>query len=227
MDIHITVGLPGSGKTTWAKKSSSISYNRHNYLDCDLIKSTNDLLERIENYITSKQDLYIDGLFLNNKIIETIIEFCENNKNKIGIFYIHYWEPDIEACLWNDKYRRAINSKITIKNAKIDFNYKELKDKFKGKTKFAIDIQTHEIMKTPKWKKFATKLGYSFYTLNGESPEFRCESWSNGGTWRDCWGSSGNVSSSSPSEPNTFDDLLLKVVPNINFLLYKKHKSFL
>ena len=48
------------------------------------------------------------------------------------------------------------------------------------------------------------------------------ETWSGGGTWCNCWGSSGTISPDAPREFEEFDEILEKICPTINFIQYKK-----
>lgn len=57
MNIHIIVGLPGSGKTTFA-----------NTLNCEVVDDPNDL-----NLVANKTAETISSIYLNN-IISTIIK---------------------------------------------------------------------------------------------------------------------------------------------------------
>lgn len=146
-EIHILVGLPGSGKSSYAK---SICEGKKDKIifDFDLhifkkIKNTytrddirNVLRDTVDHFlfINSITHLYLDGLFLTNDIVEDIIHETLNlydkrlpYKIKVGEsnmvkFIIDQWNEDRAACLSNDNFRYLDNKRntpaaITIKNA--------------------------------------------------------------------------------------------------------------
>ena len=63
------------------------------------------------------------------------------------------------------------------------------------------------------------------FLLNEEKGILRSESWSNGGTWCDCWGNTSHIHAESPQEFSTLDDLLYRICPNLTFLQYKHIKK--
>lgn len=253
--IHILVGLPGSGKTTWAssymksykeKNSKQGRYGRSycnkmiktiqcdNYLDkkyqeSNHIKINNieDLLkiaERYDSYI-KYNELIVDGLFLNTKSISDVITYLiDDYQEEFHPYYklnltvkIHHWIPNIELCIHNDIGRRDTNSSITIKNAKIDYSIDKLKEKFPG---VSFEVITHNVVKATEWDKFNAKYGRDAY---GEEKEYiTSDSWSNGGSWGNCWGDEGTISPDEPKEFDILDDILQEVFPEITYLQYKE-----
>ena len=123
MKIIVLCGLPGCGKTTYAIHLSKQKSNNR-YFDVDKVSKKKDfnltyeLNVLISNYYQHEMNIIMDGLFLYNETYESIVKNADP-KRKLD-FEFHYWEPDVEACLHNDKYRRKVDSEITIKNAKIE-----------------------------------------------------------------------------------------------------------
>ena len=112
--IILLYGLPGSGKTRWA---------RRNGCGEDVQVLDFDSPDPFKNF-KQEQHVYIcDGLFLcNSDVISLISKFT----SRLGIWFadileIHYWRKDREACLWNDKLRNKERSaEVTIKNANLE-----------------------------------------------------------------------------------------------------------
>ena len=112
--IILLYGLPGSGKTRWARQNGC--GENIQVLDFDSPDPFKDF--------KSEQHVYIcDGLFLcNSDVISLISRFT----SRLGMWFadileIHYWRENRESCLWNDKLRNKERSaKVTIKNANLE-----------------------------------------------------------------------------------------------------------
>ena len=128
--IILTVGLPGSGKTTFCEKYVEANKDKEvNHIEFDKYRKTSYgknigfesvLLKRMKEY--EDEVLLLDTLLLDNNGVIKSIEYLKDNLeviNDIDI-EIHYWNLDRESCLYNDKGRRNENSEITIKNAKLE-----------------------------------------------------------------------------------------------------------
>lgn len=237
--LLILIGLPASGKSTFAKEYKHQIEMNNDYLqwnekktveiiDCDEIMeddlNKNYLLDKIveqTDVFDSNEAIIVDGLFLTN---EHIIDYlnklqCDHSLAEIDSIELHYWIPNIDKCLWNDKHRRIKDAKITIKNAIIEEpNLILIKEKIKG---INIKLIKHEIDKKPSWKVFADK--YNISLTNGSKMGSKEDSWCLGGNWVNYLGNSGYVEAE--SQPTNFEDfnkLIEKINPNINFLHYNK-----
>lgn len=114
-NLHLTMGLPGSGKTTFCKASAKVDayLPSAQYLEMDKYQTKSSKIP-FWDYSTT---VYIDGLFLNENMVEAILlELLEFNYIIEDQLTIHYWEPNIEACVWNDLDRRGLSSSATIRN---------------------------------------------------------------------------------------------------------------
>lgn len=146
-EIHILVGLPGSGKSSYAKSICEgkkdrmiFDFDLHIFKKIKNIYTRDDIRNVLQNtvdhylFINSIPCLYLDGLFLTNDIVEDIIHETLNlydkrlpYKIKVGEsnmvkFIIDQWNEDRAACLSNDNFRYLDNKRktpaaITIKNA--------------------------------------------------------------------------------------------------------------
>lgn len=239
MKLVIGMGLPASGKTTFLKEyekniKSKYKYGNRNpsirYHDFDKKKEFRKSLGDYDIVI-------IDGLFLiNDDVIRLISEISSATNYVPDKIEIHYWKPNIEYCLWNDKGRRDKDSTTTIKNALLaepdaeyivrkfneieSENQKGYSDIYKQTFEIDIKIVKHDIVKKPMERMFIDK-----YNIYEEDGFLKSNSWCTGGSWGDCWGNSGSVSSSDPEEFYQLDNLLSEICPTISFLQYKKIHS--
>jgi hypothetical protein len=220
MKVLIMMGLPASGKTTFSQLCCKQAKSKKiKNIDFDILLARSKSIEKIvyDNVSSSYDEIVVDGLFLSNESVFNVLNLIEERCKKIDNVEIHYWRPNIEYCLWNDKYRRGVHSEITIKNAILEKPNLELLNKLPNKPK--IEIIYHNVERKPKWLVFADK--YKLYL--DEYGKMRSDSWCLGGTWCGCDGFGGNVSSEPQPESFTaLDTLLEEVCPTISFLKYKK-----
>lgn len=222
--LDVTVGLPASGKTTWADNHVKSNKNLSIYhVRCDFRGEAVSLEDYLKNrvYYLSKRNI-IDGLFLTVSDIEKLVSLLVREHVSIKKVVLHVWNEDRETCMWNDLYRRETKSNITIDNAKLDTfsDITSLEDMFPD---IKFDIQRHVVEPKPAWRVFADK--HNLYVNNG-TYEVSGEDWCTGGTWADCWGNNGNVGPDDvPEGMSVLDKLLEEVVPNISFLQYKRIMS--
>lgn len=146
-EIHILVGLPGSGKSSYAKsvcgdKKSNfiIDFDFHIFSKIKNMYTRDDIRNVLKDtvdyylFIDSIPHLYIDGLFLTMDIVEDLIHETlslydkqlpyriKPGESNVVKFVIDQWNEDRAACLSNDNFRyldkkRKTPSAITIKNA--------------------------------------------------------------------------------------------------------------
>lgn len=247
-EIHILMGLPGSGKTHYTRQVKRESSNASRVI-IDLDKHISDKLDMLDSlrvelydnhvarigrydYYRTDQNIYIDGLILTRdnlkKTIKTCVDYIkeqcgENHTLKI---IVHIWDNDRETCINNDKYRLELNercysSEISIKNLQFDM--------IDGGGLHSImdelglghiqkDVIEHEIYKMSNYDTLLKPYSNCWKDEN----VLESESWSKGGDWCNCWGNSGTISPDPTPEFKEFDDLLTDICPNITFLQYKK-----
>lgn len=249
------VGLPGSGKSTWAQDKVFYSSNYKDKLyDCDShINSKQYTNENIKDtlvyeghyesailYGYNDNHIYVDGLFLTQSVVETVVEStfamishatgCE--KPNVINFIIEQWDCNREACLCNDNKRvnkgeREKNSKTVIENAPYD----DFIDVDNLELHLGITLNSYpNLQKTIVhfYRNEHTVMNYSpnesFVYVNSSNHDGKMysESWSLGGRWGNCWGGSGSLSSEKPKEFESLDKLLEKTCPNISFFQYKR-----
>lgn len=228
--IEILYGLPGSGKSYYAKSQETDPHQRFTApprtkaIDVDLIYhrcknqpalTLQEVVNEVEHQIAvNKYDrLILDGLITTNAELKTIITAIKKKfKNPDFLsFDISYWEKDVETCLWNDRGRRSRNSKITIEN----IPFEEPSEELAG---HKIKIMKRKIAKKPDYKVWAGELGL------GGNKFLQSDSWSLGGTVGSCWDDTKHTVDAEPAPVSfkEFDELLERICPNITFLKYKK-----
>lgn len=208
--ITILWGLPGSGKTTYAKG------NHRDIINADSFRNKPDALKSLIREAAERseyRDVVIDGLFTTNEIAEKLMSGIRSTSPHVR-FAIVVWNDDRESCLFNDADRRSMSSSSTIKNLPFEEPSKYLV------SKFGVAVTRMTVERKPEWKVFADKNDL------GDDLCFRSSSWSLGGTWGDCWGNEGTCDAEpAPTSFREFDELMEKVCPQITFMQYKKAYS--
>jgi adenylate kinase family enzyme len=230
MRLTFPIGLPGSGKTyettklydslkeeRWKRYGKS-GPTKAKYVDIDLgFNGTGvyyaHFCDRLRRYCSNlnTKHLIIDGFVPTLEFIKAMSEIISSKLSNIDIIY---FMPDKEICLYNDKYRRDKNSKITIENTDlIDPNehLSEIKELFGCDVK----IVSKQSKRKSDYQMFLDKYGITH--------NFRSDTWSGGGTSGSCWSNTLTTISSGESVSfDDFDSLIEQIDPTISFLQYKK-----
>jgi adenylate kinase family enzyme len=215
--ITLLWGLPGSGKSHYSK---SIENKRENFiLDMDSFKAGDikSLVSSVEYHLGCFSHIILDGLVTTNAAADLILRKIEEmaKQRQFSIQYeIAYWMPNIERCLWNDTGRRKIDSKITIKNMKVEEPSKELL------TKYNISLFRKDIVKKPVFKHWINTNNIDI----DEKNRMQSSTWSLGGTSGNCWDDEEYEIDPEPQPIcfKEFDELIECVCPKIGFMKYKK-----
>ena len=227
--LHIMMGLPGSGKTTFANElQKNIGNNKFLYVDMDSLRSSYwygkdqdiyELLRRsVANIKREHTDIIVDGLILTNEdvvnVVETVSVFAKETFVKI-----YRWDENRELCLKNDGGRRDLSSSGTILNAKyetidMDYLHSELCDE--GVT--SIEVIPKKIVLKQGWERY-----FRHSTTVDKDGKIRSNKWCTGGAYGNCWNDSMSpVSAEDPVDFIALDNLLEEICPNITFLHYKR-----
>lgn len=217
--VIVLCGMPGSGKTTKAKelakqyeKTFPTGWNSGRKvkiwsLDNYLHHHPNDSLKKFFKDIDKSFDFFnvhiLDGLFIRQHHYQRVIDEFEFRDVE---FEFHYFEFDIEGCLWNDKYRRDVDSTLTLENAL--YEYPDL-------SKLNYENKKVELFHYPITRKDQFQMFMDKYQL-GSSVLLTSDNWTTGGDWRDCWGDGGEYRAE--DQPVIFKELhevLEKIDPNI------------
>ena len=242
-EINILMGLPGSGKSYFVNhyqyENPRDIFTEYLYcIDLDKYMCKDDTLEdtlvfafnqkevlgRVwSNHEPTKRIIFVDGLILTfddlNKVIDTCFNYFNIDKhNDSIIFNIHHWNEDRETCLNNDRIRikfghRNKSACITINYANFD-NIEYYHRIHTADTPVLYNVIKHNVFKLDEFQ----------YILNeyaNEENKMVSETWSGGGEWCNCWGDSGIIEEESAPEFTQFDELIIKVCPNITHIQYK------
>lgn len=223
-EIHIMMGLPGSGKTHFVNNNFSDSFFKVNLDDWKEISRLHTAL-RYNIYNRYCTFAVIDGLILCKDDLSKVINQCSDTVDDNTKFIIHVWNEDREACKNNDKYRmmydnRNVASQITIENAKydVDIDVEDINNIFvelEFNCSPMVSIERHDVHSVDFVEGILNKYSYG--------NKYICsETWCGGGTWGNCWGNSGEVEPDPVPQFELFDELLTEICPNITFLQYKK-----
>lgn len=233
IELHILCGVPGSGKTFYANNYRNAHNCYTTIVDFDEIKKKyGNNSEKISSVIPYKIQSFVfaDGLFLDNNDVEWVIDIFLNSpsilqgKAEITKVVLDVWEKDTEACLWNDTGRREETSTYSILDFNINIKMKGLREKYPY---ILFGKENHKVIKKPiglclvKYCD-SSKIYYNYYDKTKRYPKFRSRTWSLGGT---SYGWDGNlypINAENPENFDEFDNLLLKICPDISFLMYKK-----
>ena len=233
--MEFMVGLPGSGKTTFAKELEQKEKGRAKRIDFDATFKLREwsganvgekhriVRNTIESAIRYRVPniLIMDGLFLTHEdIVETVIAL-KHMFSRIDLV-IHQWNEDREICVKNDGGRREESSTNTILHAEFEqISPARLTAMFQSKNCENVGVATikhHTVQLKPDWERYFRGRVYVW-----EDGKMRSDKWCTGGAYGSCWGD--KLSPVTPDEQPDFDELdelLADICPQVTFLQYKK-----
>lgn len=218
MTIEFTVGLPASGKSTWAISQKD---NNTKIIDVDKMRKNgivdfNDEFCSIRYYRNISR-IIVDGLFLD---LSSVVSFVEEHLSDFDYdkIILHCWKEDRKQCLINDEGRRNVSSADTINFAEYHMpTTEDVKKAFGEKGSY----QIHYVYIMSDFDHFLRSNNLKYVTKDNI-------------LYSDSWAISGYTEGYdhnqrypiTPSEPienfEEFDSLLEKICPEISFLVYKK-----
>lgn len=239
--IHITMGLPGAGKTDWSKKYRESKkagtgwspIHQVDHIEYDFIKESmrylknpDDLMKEFIKLIrkSDMDEIIMDSLVSDESGIIKMLLLMMPIPEKVDVIKIHFWVPEPDLCKINDRGRRNKDSSISIDYMKLEEpNPESIKTKLEERSnefnETKIEVIKHNTMIKEDWKIFRDEIVKPIAYIKDDIVE--SDSWSMGGSWRDCWGNGGSVSGEPESEFKTLDLIFEKVCPNISFIQYK------
>lgn len=227
--LRILIGLPGSGKTYFAK---SLANNSTTVIHEDELRDTGfriynkntgnryppmelDELQRTINLHTGLwvNTLILDGLYLTTERVMEAIKYV-STKFDVSKIILDVWTENKQECIRNDYLRRRIGSSLSIETLSINVNFDTVKQAYPQTT-----VQTHSVYHTPDWVLFFRQ----YLSLDDESM-LRSNDWVTGG---EAWGCGGYDRrpvdpDSTPTCFTELDDLLAEICPKLSYLEYKK-----
>lgn len=239
------MGLPASGKTTFAKdlvnytSTPSHLVNLDNFDNCDastnldtIISNWKEILNKTTKrfYFSKQYDIIIDALVLNKSILHEVIDMCDENMKKKYVGYtsnvtthivIHKWNDDRKSCCNNAMLRNTyVDGKktviSTIKHAPFDeITDEDIQNFQKEYPHLEFKLTHHKVPRLGLYDILISNYG-------DEDGLLKSPSWVTGG---ECATYMGDIYSIEPDEPNEFNDydsMLMKLCPEITYLQYKK-----
>lgn len=231
--LMILVGLPGSGKTKFAEELIEKERQEAKYYGytgpnlVELKKRLKDIKELgLETVIrrnlrgSLRTDEILDGCLIGNEDLKLAINTALDSKDFEKV-EIHYWKPNKEALLRNNKYTEDVKVE-TFELEPVNLEW------LTGETEFPnIELILHEIELKDDYVLFADKYDLRLVSDGAERGKGKkyltSDTWYLGGTSRGHDGDHYHTSGESPLDNfDVFDELLMEVCPTISFLQYKK-----
>ena len=237
IELHILMGLPGSGKTTFAEELKNKLMKKGNsrsvaVLSIDELRSPmrygkkatlREILsgELCRYVYKDTKNVIIDGPVFTNEDIFQMIKATAPSFHKVTVT-VYRWNEDRDTCLKNDGGRREIPSANTILHAPYEeVNVEELNEKIKDYDAQIVKVVNKTVYLKEGWDRY---FRHKIYV--SDDKKLRSSRWCTGGSYGSCWSDHlSPVSGDDPLEFEELDNLLEEIAPNVTFLHYKKIRS--
>lgn len=226
IEIIFLVGLPGSGKTTYAKRVNELFgysvYTLDNYRtdnspinQTELLKrALSDVQKSASSELNLSSTIVIDGLFTTNRVIYEAIDVIKDALSDYDILIeFHHWNEDREVCKLNDINRRPVTSQLTISCMPFDNTIytKHMKTKYEDSHISFKPIIEHEVEPHIYINDVDVIGTVDDDYITADNKTIVSDTWS--------------VCSESPISFKVLDTLLDKVCPNLSYKDYKYIKD--
>jgi hypothetical protein len=246
-ELHVLVGLPGSGKTTFTKQYEPTYLDAYSGVRRPNIKAKKHALivdydeifrkvgftdklninrEKIANMPLPNiqyQYLILDGLFITQADVEWVIglylnDFQFKTQYTVEKIIVDVWKPDKEKCLWNDRARQDVRNCSSALSIRV--MEPERIDIKAIEDRFGVKtkLELHDVVRAPAYKIMIAE--NDLYKVNGKYLE--SANWCLGGKSYHWSGSESYLPAEDPLNFDAFDELLEKICPQITYLQYKK-----
>lgn len=244
LEVHILVGLPGSGKTTFAYQIKDEHKCYTHIIDADswfaqsegIENYINDFFKR-EGYEISREtcstfacgeQIIFDGLMLTNEDVQKISSLFVNHISQLkwndkpipAKFFIHQWNEDRESCLKNDVIRLETGeyNRTEAATATIEYAKYEVIDMDALRQMFPdyeFNYVEHNVV--------AHSQKELILENYGDDGVIRSDRWCVGGDVCNCWGSHWIIDNEDdPAEFTSFINIVNHFCPNISHDDYRK-----
>ena len=216
--VELLMGLPGSGKTSYAKahenrRFGTIAVILDELSDIRKYGAKHNMKELVHlgvcDVYRQAKTIILDGPFFTTEHVRLALDAIAQEYGKVDVT-IHFWEENRDYCLKNDGGRREVKSSYTIQNA--EYEYPE----FAPNEVRIVKVVEHEVELKPDWERYWRSRKYH------DDGKLYSMSWCTGGCWNDCWGGSSPVTPEDPYEFTELEELLEQIAPNITFLQFKR-----
>ena len=228
MKVHIMIGLPASGKTTYCKQLRAKDPINVDHFDenkvqkhiWDQDKRFQPLpRERLLSYLykyTNRPVFLVDGLILTTDLVLEILEEM-GTWTTLEEIVLDYWPENREECLRNDFCRRRTGSALSIETLTIDVDFEKIKAAYPG----IVRIVTHEVYHTPDYVVFFRP--FLPHQDNDQERYLYSTDWSLGGiSWTYTGERSRDIEAEAAPPFAELDQLLEKAAPNLDLTTFRQ-----
>lgn len=228
VNVELLMGLPGSGKTSYAKARENQRLGTYAVIldelsDIRCYGAKHDMAELVRigvsNIYRQAQTIILDGPFFTTEHVKLALKAIAQEYGKLNVV-IHFWEENREYCLKNDGGRREVKSTDTILNAAYEYpKVDQLNAELTSNDVTITNVVLHEVELKPDWIRYWRPIRWH------DDGKMYSMSWCTGGCYNDCWGGSSPAMVEEPYEFTELDELLEQIAPTLTYLQYKRIRN--
>lgn len=225
--LIILQGLPGSGKTEFAKQQNAESSNKDiHVIHMDEVRekcgwgsrySVSDCINDGLKSYRGQNTVLLDGLFLTNDDVYNAICYVDSHLVCPMRVVVHRWNEDRDTCVKNDGGRREKKSTGMILNATYEeLDVDGLNSRLAGREIEIVDVIQHEVELKPDWIRY-----FKSCPVVDSDGKLRSAQWSLGGEHGSCYGGRHYSDGEEPCEFTELDDFLDEKCPDLRYRHYR------